>query len=322
VKWEGKVGGRALLREVILMAAVFQSNAFLIAMLVSLVRAWIPFVVKAFDPDMEPFSYDLYGVIFETLNFLMQLLFVFFNVFFVVLGLMDFQRRLFLINALSSMIQPFKANIKPKYLMFPTINICDDTSLRTWILMRTAALDLGRKYLARIFLYSSFFLGLYTFYLVVFLLNFFKVLKYNFPMILNAYAIFDIGIVLGVIFLMFVQGAFVNAQFQKDIGHMRGLKDKILYAKHNVAGMTAPGKMYQGAEMKFYQEKFREMLKTKSEEECVEHCDKLIEEVDFIIEKLEHDEVNNPLKLLGITATFQLVQAIVTTGFTLVGAVV
>ena len=64
------------------------------------------------------------------------------------------------------------------------------------------------------------------------------------------------------------------------------------------------------------------MLKTKSEEECVEHCDKLIEEVDFIIEKLEHEEVNKPLKLLGITATFELVQAIVTTGFTLVGAVV
>ena len=291
-------------------------------MIFSMMRTTIPFLVKFFDKDMDPFEYSGWGIVFEVVLSIFQFIYVTMNFLFVLMGLMDFQRRLFLINALSSMIQPFKANIKPKYLMFPTINICDDTSLRTWILMRTAALDLGRKYLVRIFLYSSFFLGLYTFYLVVFLLNFFKVLKYNFPMILNAYAIFDIGIVLGVIFLMFVQGAFVNAQFQKDIGHMRGLKDKILYAKHNVAGMTAPGKMYQGAEMKFYQEKFREMLKTKSEEECVEHCDKLIEEVDFIIEKLEHDEVNNPLKLLGITATFQLVQAIVTTGFTLVGAVV
>ena len=115
--------------------------------------------------------------------------------------------------------------------MFPTINICCDTSLRTWILMRTAALDLGRKYLVRIFLYASFFLGLYTFYLAVFLLNFFGFLGYNFPMILNAYAIFDISIVLGVIFLMFVQGAFVNYQFQQDIGHMKDLKDKNSHRK-------------------------------------------------------------------------------------------
>ena len=205
--------------------------------------------------------------------------------------------------------------------MFPTINICCDTSLRTWILMRTAALDLGRKYLVRIFLYASFFLGLYTFYLAVFLLNFFGFLGYNFPMILNAYAIFDIGIVLGVIFMMFVLGAFINFQFQQDMGHMRDLKDKILYAKHNMKSMTAPGKQYTGAEMKFYQEKFREMLKEKSEEECLEHCDKLIEEVDFIIEKLEHDELNKPLKLLGITATFELVQGLITTGFTIFVAV-
>ena len=112
------------------------------------------------------------------------------------------------------MIQPFKSNIDAKYLVYPTLDFSCHVSLKAWLNLRTCALDLGRKYLVRIFLYCSFFLALYTFYLVVFLLNYFGFLGYNFPLILNAFAIFDISIVLGVIFLMFLQGAFINHQFQ------------------------------------------------------------------------------------------------------------
>lgn len=54
---------------------------------------------------------------------------------------------------------------------------------------------------------------------------------------------------------------------------------------------------------------------------CIEQCDKLIEEVDFVIEKLEHDEINRPMRLMGITASFSLIQTIVTTFFTIVLAV-
>lgn len=159
---------------------------------------------------MKPLDYDWDGTLFVVFSNFSNFFLVFANFLFIFAGYLDFKRRWYMTKAFSAMIQPFKATLSTEFLKYPTVNICCENSIRAWLLMRTAALDLGRKYLVRVFMYCSFFLGLYTFYLIVFLLNYFGFLGYNFPLILNAYAIFDISIVLFNIFLMFLLGAFIN----------------------------------------------------------------------------------------------------------------
>ena len=71
---------------------------------ISMVRTSIAFLVKAFDSEMQPLEYDMWGIIFQVVLCIYQFLYVTFNLLFVLMGLMDFQRRFFLIKALSSMI--------------------------------------------------------------------------------------------------------------------------------------------------------------------------------------------------------------------------
>lgn len=77
-------------------------------------------------------------------------------------------------------------------------------------------MDIGKKYISRIFIYSSTFLGCYLFYLVILLLKFFELLDVNLSLISNFIAMYDIVIVLGVNFGMLIFGAIVNDQYNVD----------------------------------------------------------------------------------------------------------
>lgn len=77
-------------------------------------------------------------------------------------------------------------------------------------------MDIGMKYVSRIFIYSSTFLACYLFYLVTLLLKFFDLLSVELSLISNSIAIFEILLVLGTNFLMLVLGAQINNQFGED----------------------------------------------------------------------------------------------------------
>jgi hypothetical protein len=57
-------------------------------------------------------------------------------------------------------------------------------------------MDIGKKYMNRVVIYSSVFIGCYSIYALIFLLSYFKVLSFTFSFIVNAYSLFDITIVL------------------------------------------------------------------------------------------------------------------------------
>ena len=71
-------------------------------------------------------------------------------------------------------------------------------------------MDFGKKYMLRIFIYSSVFLGVYLFYTAVLLLSFFKIIDFEFSFVFNLMCIYDIVIVLGIILSMFYYGAAIN----------------------------------------------------------------------------------------------------------------
>lgn len=143
-------------------------------------------------------------------------------------------------RAVTALINPFKADLKPVYLFLPSINFGCFESMKSWLELRVLTQDMGRKFLVRIFLYESVILGVYLFYTVIFLLNFFEIFNYQFHPMVNAFALFDIGLVLTTVFAMVVFGAITNKQFDYQINNMRNLKGHLLNFKMNIKDFLDP----------------------------------------------------------------------------------
>jgi hypothetical protein len=99
-------------------------------------------------------------------------------------------------------------------------------------------MDLGRKYMKRIFIYSSTFLGAYLFYAIFMLLQFFDLIKIQLSVIANCYAMFDIIFVMTCIISMLWFGASVNDQYIKDRLQLVKIKQNLTYMKLNLKMMT------------------------------------------------------------------------------------
>jgi len=132
----------------------------------------VPFLSHLIDGD-NPFDLEYDGILFTIAYSFVTIVYSIVNYCFVFFAVIDFQRRLYMIKAMGSMITPYKENIDTKFHMFPTINLSCKTSIHAWLDLRICILDFGAKYKQRIFLIVSSFLALYCFFMVVMLLNFF-----------------------------------------------------------------------------------------------------------------------------------------------------
>ncbi len=108
------------------------------------------------------------------------------------------------------MLHPLKNNLGLKYQVLPTINLLSKLSIHSWLQFRLCLMDYGRKYMNRIFLYSSTFLGAYLFYAAILLLTFFDFIDLDLSLVENIIAIYDIFIILGIILIMLNFGAIIN----------------------------------------------------------------------------------------------------------------
>lgn len=72
-------------------------------------------------------------------------------------------------------------------------------------------MDFGKKYMNRIFIYSSVFFGMYLFYTIMFILSYFGIISFEFSLMINAIAIYDVAIVLTIIMMMLYYGAVINS---------------------------------------------------------------------------------------------------------------
>lgn len=117
-------------------------------------------------------------------------------------------------------------------------------------------MDFGRKYMRRIFMYSSVFLGMYLFYAAFLLLSFFGFLSFEFSMVFNLICIFDIVIVLGIILSMFFYGAVINEEFVENKLQLIKIKQTMLYVKSNLVRILNKNAKYSSAYLKIFQKIF------------------------------------------------------------------
>jgi hypothetical protein len=108
------------------------------------------------------------------------------------------------------MLDPKKSNYEPRLRIFPTINLIDGQSFQSWFILRFCIMDIGKKYMTRIMIYSSTFMGAYLFYAIILALQYFDFIQTKFSLIANVYAVYDIFFVITAIIFMVWFGAGVN----------------------------------------------------------------------------------------------------------------
>ncbi|TNV82850.1 hypothetical protein FGO68_gene2316 [Halteria grandinella] len=257
---------------------------------------------------------------------------VYYNYLSIHAGLLDFHRRQLMLQACSSFIDPIKENSSLVNRINPTINPFDVQSLQAWYQMRQCIMDLGRKYLKRIFLYSSCFLAAYLGFAIYRLLGIFNFIDSEVSNVMVLLSGVDTFFVLGNILAMLYYGASINNLFVTDQLLLVKLKHTIVLIKKHlklvqvdpdfISGTdeqnsnSLEGRLHLNDEyMKFLAGQIRAYKKRKPEKTRAQirrKLDHLIKEVDIIRERLEIESLHHPLRIMGLKATYELMNQIYT----------
>lgn len=100
--------------------------------------------------------------------------------------------------------------------------------------MRLCLMDFGRKYMNRIFIYTSVFFGVYLFYTVITVISYLGYVIVKFSAMINAIALFDVVVILTTVLIMLYLGAIANEQFTAHKMHLIKIKQTLLFIKQNL----------------------------------------------------------------------------------------
>ena len=169
-----KYDGQLLLREIALFACAHQRSTSLFMVVSIFGKLSLPFVARYLTYGSLYLEWD--GIIYTCFETISLSFFLLQNYFFITAGHIDLHRRYQMMMCVGALINPFKDNLETKYQLFPTINMACRESILAWFHLRNCVMDFGKKYMQRIFVYSSVFLGMYLFYAVGLLLSFFGII--------------------------------------------------------------------------------------------------------------------------------------------------
>lgn len=226
------------MREIALFAGAFQLS-MRIPLFFAFVRAFCPFVARyvEFGNPIHRFgsdsrAYTVFELYFSTVLIWSNFVFIF-------AGLVDFHRRRLMMQACGVLLDPTKETGCKLFKIFPTINFLDIRSLHAWYNMRQCLMDLGRRYMKRIFIYSSVFLACYLAFMVYRCLKIFNVIETKTTILTEMFSGFDAFIVLTIILIMLYYGASINNQFVVDQLSLVQLKQAMIMAKKNLKCVLA-----------------------------------------------------------------------------------
>eukprot|EP00347_Sterkiella_histriomuscorum_P007981 403346826 len=317
--------GKLLLQELVVFTQAYTHNykqVFMFAVIISLLRLFIPFIMRYIDKGtLLSNTWD--DVCYSSIEIISGLLYLMLNYAFVIVGLVDFSRRRIMIKAIGAMADPVKSNLSQKYKILPTINLLCSYSLNSWINIRICCLDIGKRYITRIFMYSSIFLGCYLFFSAILILQFFELINYKFSYLVVCVVVYDIFIVLGIILVMLHIGAQINSEFQNHINLMINVKSKLVFIKINKENLFRQ-QHFTDPYLKLYVQIIKNQIQQRiiTYERLDSHIDNILDQINVINEKLRAMEDQQPLKLLGLKASYTLMNTIYTSMLTLGFAVI
>ena len=293
--------------------------------LISLVRAFIPTFYRMYlayykNEDIPIWTDKPY--IAGSIIFVNALLF-WANCFILAVAVLDLNSRTFCLKQIGYLVSPKKLTHYRDRKLYPTVNIFDPITLRTWSNLRRLFIEYGRKYVYRNNFNVTVTMTIYLFVLTILVLQVIGwVHTYDDPLLLIVFT-YESAVFFGVFISIMVGGAFINNQFGADKNLLK--KNKMIVSDFYRLSNVYVGKDAIVPENYVYKEGLRIMKKelgtNNFEEKLIDRSEKLVSIIDDIIEELDFEENNEPYTVLGIPVNYGMLKTaaagLVSVGFAL-----
>ncbi|TNV82796.1 hypothetical protein FGO68_gene899 [Halteria grandinella] len=326
-----RYSGTLMMNEIALFAGAKQMTLKM-PWIMTVIRVLLPFMARYYEYGNPVHGFGTDSYVYTALDLILNSFHIYFNYIFIYAGLIDFHRRVKIMSACGALIDPVKENLDIDYRIFPTVNFFDVHSLHSWYQMRQCLMDLGKRYLNAIFIYSSFFLAGYLGFLIYRMLAVFEFIEDSSSSVFFAYATYDQFLFLANILLMLYYGACVNQQFVTDQLLLVQLKTCVILVKKHISYILTLSDEDFLEDTEYDDQYFiiiarqliayRNRKPNMSNKQIKQKLERLIKEIDIIRERLDIESNHHPLRIMGLKATFELMNQIYTGLITLAGAVI
>jgi hypothetical protein len=338
--------GRVLIRELLIFSKVKSGKLFGYVFTFAIIFHSITPIIYRAIIGQPPFGANILEGFLIVICAAVGIIAYLISMLFIESGANDYSRKLYLQKCLQAMLITDKITIPDEDLrLIPTINIFCPKSLKTWLYLRLLVNVIGKRYTTRIEAYASIFIITYICLLVILILGFFKVIKGIDPSDTNFQIFYIMGfmeviLTIIVLFRMMYLGAQNNKFFRTHIYQLSLIKASyidLIQNYHLWKDMKTYTNMYLEKAKQFYffckeyhgneelKEEYCDMedyIPNTDDESFKNHFRNLVQEMDQIIQRLELEEKDCPLELLGIKLTEdlmnQLYVACITIAFTLI----
>ena len=216
-----RYSAKRIAREIVMMSLV-QPRFGKILGFASIVMIWgLPILTMAIGLNGWPLrTVDDY--ILCTLAFPANYFIYYPNFQYLMVGISDFRRKVFLMNCASKLIDSL--NESENALLIPGLDLTCPDNLYNWFKLRRLLLSVGKRFTARILSYLGCLLILSCFMMVLLLLEYFGLINLNFSPLTYSYVTFYIVYVFTSCLVMMHLGVSVNLFFLKHIDRLRNFK--------------------------------------------------------------------------------------------------
>jgi len=283
--------------------------------ILSLVRAFIPTFYRMYlayyKNEDVPIWTDrpyLIGLIIP-----INALFFLINTFILSVAVLDLNSRTFCLKQIGYLISPKKLSHFRDRKLYPTVNIFDPITLKTWSNLRRLIVEYGRKYILRNNFNVTIIMIIYLFVLAIMVLQLVGLVNtYNNPLLLIVFA-YESAVFFGIFISIMIGAAFINNQFGCDKNLLK--KNKMIVSDFHRLSSVYVGKGAIEPENYVYKEGLKVLKKelgaNNFEEKLVDRAEKLTAIIDDIIEELDFEEANEPYTVMGIPVNYGLLKTAV-----------
>jgi len=292
--------------------------------MISIMRAFIPTFYRVFlvyhSGEKIPIWTGKPYV--EVILIITNIFFFWFNIFILSVPILDIYSKKHCFKQIGYLISPRKiAEFKEKKL-YPTINIFDPVTLKTWSNFRRLMNSYGRKYVLRSNLNVTVTIIVYTIVVLILLLQAFGIVTYyNDPLLLIVLS-YEAIVFFSIFILIMLGGAFINDQYRVHKNLLK--KNKAIISDFLQLSYLYVGKEAIEPDNYIYKEGLKllkaELGEDDFEEKLIHRAEKLSTMIDDIVEQLETEEENEPFTVLGVPINYGILKSLGAGAFSVVFA--
>ena len=293
--------------------SVHSKHANRIMLIIAIIRALLPTAYRMYlvfhkKEQIKIFTDRPYIIV---ILFLINTFLFYMNLFFLAISLSNLKAKVFYTKQMGHLISPKKISYFGDRKLYPTLNIFDPITLRTWCNLRKVMSEYGRKFILRGNANITICMIFYIFIACIVVLQLLGVFSiYSDPLLLMVLE-FEIIVFFSIFIRIMILTAFINNQFTIHKYLLKKNKTVIsdfLRMSHLYAGEDAikpENFIYQQGLITLRQELGDENF----EDKLIERSEKLLAMIDETIEELVFEEANEPATVMGLTVNYTVLKS-------------